>query len=153
MAAEATLYSSFRKNNLNGVIDLENDVIKLMLVTSDYVFDVTHEVLADVNAYPDPEVVAVASPSNGYTKGGQALTGKVVTKADSPSSGNFDADDVTYLLLTATFRGGILYAEKTVGDIVNPLIEYILFDNAPADITAAGIDWVCIWSANGIITN
>lgn len=151
MASEFTLYSSFRKYNLDGTIDLDTDTIKLMLVTSDYTPDLAHEFLADINASPDPEVVVVASPSNGYTQGGQALTGQIVT--NTSNAGKFDADDVTFVLLTATFRYGILYAEKTVDDIENPLIGYVLFNDAPADIVASGVDWVCRWSANGIITN
>ncbi len=153
MSSEFTLYSSFRKYAMDGTIDLDTDTIKLMLVTSVYTPSVSHAVLAEVNSSPDPEVVAVASPSNGYTTGGKALTGKTVTKTDSPSQGKFDADDLVFTALTATFRYGILYAAKTVGGIVNPLIGYILFDNTPADIVISGVDWTAQWSSSGIITN
>jgi hypothetical protein len=153
MASSFTLYGSFRKYALDGTINLDTDTIKLMLVTSDYTPDLAHTVLADINASPDPEVVAVASPSNGYTKGGQALTGQAVT--NSTTAGKFDADDLTFSALTATFRYGILYAEKSIGSpaIVNPLIGYILFNTTPADVVVSGVDWLCQWSANGIITS
>lgn len=154
MATTFTLYNSFKKYLLDGTIDLDTDTIKVALVTSDYTPLATHDVLADVMASPDPEVVAIASPSNGYTDGGAALTGGAVTFTDSPSVGKFDADDLTWSALTATFRYGIVYAEKSVGSpaIVNPLIGYILFDTTPADITIAGIDFTIQWSASGIIT-
>jgi hypothetical protein len=149
-----TLYNSFKKYLLDGTIDLDTDTIKVALVTSAYTPLATHDVLADVMASPDPEVVAIASPSNGYTDGGAALANAAVTFTDSPSAGKFDADDLTWSALTATFRYGIVYAEKSVGSpaIVNPLIGYILFDTTPADITITGIDFTIQWSAAGIMT-
>ncbi len=154
MATTFTLYNCFKKYLLNGTIDLDTDTIKVALVTSSYTPAVTHDVLADVMASPDPEVVAVASPSNGYTDGGAALANAAVTFTDSPSVGKFDADDLTWSALTATFRYGIVYAEKSVGSpaIVNPLIGYILFDTTPADVTITGIDFTIQWSASGIVT-
>jgi len=155
MASSFTLYSSVRKYVLDGTINLAEDTLKLALVTSSYSPDVSDAVLADVMISPSPEVEEVASPSNGYTTGGKELTGQLATKTDSPSAGKFDADNLTWAALTATFRYGILYAEKTVGSpaIVNPLIGYILFDTTPADIVVSGLDWTVQWSANGIITN
>jgi hypothetical protein len=64
----------------------------------------------------------------------------------------FDAADLSWTALTATFRYGILYAEKSVGSpaVVNPLIGYILFDTTPANIVVSGVDWLCQWNASGI---
>jgi len=154
MATSFTLYNKFKQYLLDGTIDLDTDTIKVALVTSAYTPLATHDVLADVMASPDPEVVAIASPSNGYTDGGAALSGAAVTFTDSPSAGKFDADDLTWSALTATFRYGIVYAEKSVGSpaIVNPLIGYILFNDTPADISVAGVDFTIQWSASGILT-
>lgn len=154
MATTFTLYNCFKKYLLNGTIDLDTDTIKVALVTSAYTPAVTHDVLADVMASPDPEVVAIASPSNGYTDGGAELAGAAVTHTDSPSVAKFDANDLTWSALTATFRYGIVYASKSVGSpaIVNPLIGYILFDTTPADVTITGIDFTIQWSASGIVT-
>jgi len=153
MASSFTLYSIFRKYIMDGTLDLDTNTIKLALVTSDYVFDASHAVLADVLSSPSPEVVAVASPDNGYTAGGKELTGCAVTKIDSPSAGKFDANDVTWIALTATFRYGILHAVGTLNGIVNPLIGCILYDTEPADIVVAGVDWTTRWNASGIITD
>lgn len=154
MSSALTLFNSFKKYILDGTIDLDADTLKLMLVTSAYAPNAAHDVLADVQASPDPEVVAVASPSNGYVAGGETLANCAVTHTDSPSQAVFDADDVTWTALTATFRYGILYAEKSVGSpaIVNPLIGYITFDDTPADIVISGVDFVTQWSADGILT-
>ncbi len=152
MATTFTAYNSLKKYLLDGTIDLDTDTIKVALVTSDYTPDVKHDVLADVMASPSPEVVAIASPSNGYTQGGAALSGQAVTLTDSPSASKFDATDLTWSSLTATFRYGIMYAEKVVGGITNPLIGYILFDTTPADIAASGIDFTIQWSSSGILT-
>lgn len=154
MSTTITLYNSFKKYILDGTIDLDTDTIKVALVTSDYTPDAAHDVLADVMASPDPEVEAIASPSNGYTDGGEALTGQAVTHTDSPSVATFDADDLVWSALTATFRYGIVYAEKSVGSpaIVNSLIGYILFNDTPADVEVAGIDFTIQWNASGILT-
>lgn len=154
MPSSFTLFNAFKKYVLDGTIDLDADTLKLMLVTSAYTPNAAHDVLADVQASPDPEVVAVASPSNGYTEGGQALANCAVTHTDSPPQAVFDADDVTWANLTATFRYGILYAEKSVGSpaVVNPLIGYITFDTTPADIVISGVDFVAQWSPSGILT-
>ncbi|MEI7635870.1 MAG: hypothetical protein WCJ37_01080 [Syntrophus sp. (in: bacteria)] len=152
MASELTFYSKAKQFMLDGTLDLDANTIKLMLVTSVYTFDVAHEVLADVKASPDPEVLAVASPDNGYTAGGETLVSAAVTHTDAPSQAKFDAEDVTWTSLTATFRYGILYAEGTLNGVVDPLIACILFDTTPADVTISGINYVVQWSANGIFT-
>ncbi len=154
MATTFTLYNKFKQYILDGTIDLDTDTIKVALVTSSYTPAASHDVLADVMASPSPEVVAIASPSNGYTDGGEALTGAAVTFTDSPSAAKFDANDLTWSSLTATFRYGIVYASKSVGSpaIVNPLIGYILFNDTPADIDLSGIDFTIQWNASGILT-
>jgi len=122
-----------------------------MLVKNTYTPDVTHDVLADVVPASN-EVAAVASPNNGYTASGKVLTGQSYVSSDSPAQSVFDADDLTWAALTATFRYGIFYANKSVGSpaIVNPLIGYILFDNTPADKVLSAVDFLVIWSAYGI---
>jgi hypothetical protein len=151
MPSELKFYNKFMEY-VGGIIDLKTDPIKLMLVTSAYTFNAAHDVLADIQTSPDPEVVAIASPSNGYTAGGKLLTGQTYEAIDSPAQSKFDANDLTFSALTATFRHGILYAAKTIGSpaIVNPLIAYILFDITPADIVVNGVDYIVQWNASGI---
>jgi hypothetical protein len=148
MASSITLYNNFKRFSAE---DLEDNAVKLLLVTSAYAPSALHDILADVLSSPSPEVVAVASPDNGYTQGGEALASKTITLSDSPSQVVFDAANVTWAALTATFRYGILYMNATVHGFVDPLIAYIIFDTTPADIVVAGVDWTVQWSASGII--
>ena len=154
MASSITFYNKFKQYAFDGTIDLKNDTIKVLLVTSAYTFSATHDILADVITSPSPEVAAIASPYNGYTTGGETLSGQAVTFTDSPSQSKFDANDVTWTALTATFRGAVIYASGTLGDdnVVDPLIAYILFDTTPADVVVNGINYTIQWSANGIFT-
>jgi hypothetical protein len=133
-------------NRNRGVINLATDTIRLALVASAYTPDLdTDTVWADVSTHE-------VADGNGYTTGGTALTGQTLTRADWLTT--FDANDVTFTALTKTFRYGVLYIDgtKTFGgaDIVNPLFAYILFDDTPADVTVAGVDYVVNWSSLGI---
>ena len=148
MASSITVYNNFKRF---GHEDLEDNEVKLLLVTSAYTPSVLHDVLADVLSSPSPEVVAIASPDNGYTQGGEVLASKTITLSDSPSQSVCDAANVTWAALTATFRYGILYINATVHGFVNPLVAYILFDTAPADIVVVGVDWTVQWSPSGIL--
>lgn len=98
----------------------------------------------------DQAFVSVELPNgDGYTVGGEALASLAVTAISGPA-GKTDADDLTWTALTATFRGGLLYIDGEVDGVTDPLIAYILFDTAPADIVVSGVDWTVQWSANGI---
>lgn len=151
MSSEFHFYNKFFEY-VNGVIDLNNDTIKLMLVGNSYVPDVTHDVLADIVPASN-ELEEIDSPNNGYLTGGKALTGQSFLAQDSPALSKFSADNMAWPALTGVFRYGVLYAEKTISvspAIVNPLIGYILFDNTPADKVMIAIDFNVIWNANGI---
>lgn len=152
MSSSLSFFNSFKKYIMDGTIDLDTDTIKCLLVTDAYTFDAADDVLADILTSPSPEVEAIASPDNGYTQGGEALTGVTLTLTDSPSQVTLDADDVTWSALTATFRAAILYAEKSLSPIENPLIAYILLDTTPADIVVSGVDYTIQWSSSGILT-
>lgn len=155
MASELIVYPSAIKYMGNGVINLESDTFKIMLLTSAYTPNLAHTVLADINASPDPEIVPVASPDNGYTTGGETLTGVTWTNTVSPAQAIFDAANVLWTSLDATFRYGLIYALKTTTGspaIVNPLLAYILFNTAPADVVVAGVDYEVRFTSNGLFT-
>lgn len=135
-------------NRNRGVINLATDSFKLALLDSAYTPDLGNDkVWADVSGHE----VAVG---DGYTAGGEALTGVTLTRVGAITT--FSADDVTWIELTKTFRYGVLYVDATKadpgggGDIVKPLYAYVLFDDTPADIEVSGTDWVVQWSSAGI---
>ena len=152
MAVSLNLYNSFLKYVADGSYGsggLTNPNIKLMLVTDSYTPAPTHDVIADVLSSPSAEVEQVDSPDNGYTTGGKALTGLTVTLTDSPAGSVWDANDVLWSALTATFRYAALYLDETIGGIVSPLIGYIDFGE---DKAYTGEDFTVKWPASGIYT-
>ena len=147
MASSITLFNKLTEYLAKGVINLETDTVKLALLTSSWTPDATLDILGDILVSPSPE-----ASGTGYTQGGQALASQTVTLTDSPAKTVFDAADLTFTALNATFRYGILYANKSTGSpaIVDPLIAYILFDTTPADIVVSGVDWKVQWNAASI---
>lgn len=142
MTTVVTIYNSFREYVADGTVDLDNDTLKLALVTSGYSTPSTsHTIWGDVSAN---EVAAGA----GYTTGGASLTQTWVRAGGITT---LDSPDITFTALTKTFRYGVIYANVTRGGIVNPLILYYLFDNTPADIVVAGVNWTVTFSAGGIL--
>lgn len=151
MAASFTLYRKFRKYAYDGTIDLKTDSIRLMLVTADYVPSIGHNVLQDVKASPSYEVPQ--TKDSGYRLGGAYLTGRTIKKTTPPFCRSFMANPVTWPYLTAIFRYGILYAEKSIGSIVNPLIGFIIFDTSPDDVRLTRKRFVVRWAPEGIISH
>jgi len=77
------IYNSFKQKIMDGSIDLENDTIKVALVTSSYTPDQdNHEDFADI------------------------------TNEVSGTEGVFDADDVTWSNSTITARGAVVYKDS-----------------------------------------
>lgn len=98
-------------------IDLVNDDIKVMLVTSAYVPNQdTHGTKADVTG----EV-----SGTGYTAGGKSLTGKTLTQNAATNRWVWDADDITWPNASVTFRYAVLYDDS---DVNKPLIGYVDFE-------------------------
>lgn len=136
-----------------GAMNLKTADIRVMLVTSDYTFDASHETIAAVLGSPSCEVAAIASPSNGYTTGGELLANGAVTVVASPKTTQYDADDVVWTALDATFRYAIYYIDGEVEGITDPPLCCVLLDNTPADIVVSGVDYKLQHSANGLFTS
>lgn len=152
MSSQLYLYDILRKYVLDGTVILGSDTIKCMLVTDVYAFDAGHEVKADVCASPDPEVEEIASPDNGYTAGGQALTGVSITEIVSPPSYKVDYNDPTWLALTATFKWAVFYANVTRNGVTDPLIGCVILDyEGETNIIVNGVDYMLQFSADGLL--
>ena len=112
-------------------IDLINDDIKVMLVTSAYTPNQdTHAVLGDVTGEASGE---------GYTAGGVSLANKTLTQDAGKNSWKWDADDVMWPLATVTFRYAVLYDDS---DPAKALIGYADFGS---DQTATSQDLTIKW--------
>ena len=105
--------------------------------------------LCSLDIWADASGSEVANGS-GYTTGGETLTTLSLTTTYSDTV--WDADDVTFSSLTKTFRYAFLYMSGTVDGIVNPIVGYILYDEAFADKSVSGIDWWTQISSSGIYT-
>lgn len=133
------VYNQFKKNIMNGNIDLDTDTIKVALVTSSYTPDAdTHEDFADVTN----EVTGA-----GYTAGGQTLSNAAVTADTTDDEGVFDADDVTWSTSTITARGAVIYKDSGV-DSTSWLIAYLDFTS---DQSSSSGDFTISFGAEGIL--
>ena len=133
------IYNNFKKNIMNGNIDLDTDTIMLALCTSSYTPDAdTHEFFSSITN----EVTGT-----GYTADGQALASGAVTCDTTDDEGVFDADDVTWSTSTITARYGILHKD-TGASTTSPLIACLDF---AADKSSSAGDFKVAWNAEGII--
>lgn len=103
-------------------------------------FDATDVNLADVAG-------TQLSTANGYTAGGQLLTGVAVNLVTT-NDANFDADNVSWTASGGSIAAayGILYNDSDASD---PLVAFIDFEGTQTagDGTAFNVNW----SANGIV--
>lgn len=101
----ANAFTNFAKGEfLKGNIDLENDTLKLMLLTSSHTPDI------DAEEYID-DVSANEVSGTGYTAGGETVTSGAVTVDDTNDRAYFDADDVLWSSATITARYAYLYKD------------------------------------------
>lgn len=134
------IYNSFKKNIMNGTIDLDTDTIKVMLVTSAYTPD------QDAHDFRDDVTNEVSG--TGYSAGGAALANKAVTADNTDNEGVFDADDLTWSTSTITARGAVLYKSRGGASSADELICYLDFG---ADKSSSGGNFTLQWAAEGII--
>ena len=133
------IYNAFKKNIMNGSIDLDTDTIKVALVTSSYTPNQDTDDMFD-------DVTNEVS-GTGYTAGGASLANKTVTQDNTDNEGVFDADDVTWSTSTITARAAVVY--KSTGTAsTSPLICYIDFGSDK--ISTAG-NFIIAWNAEGIV--
>lgn len=134
------VYNSFKRDIMNGALDLDTDSIKVMLVTSSYT--------PDQDAHTKRSDVTNEISGTGYTAGGAALANKAVTVDNTDNEGVFDADDSVWSSSTLTARGAVLYKARGGASSADELLCYIDFG---ADKTSSGGDFRITYNAEGII--
>ncbi len=127
------IYSRFKANLMNKVVDLEADTIKVALYDNSHSFTA-----ADTDYTTDNELAT----TGGYTQGGATLASKAVTEA---ATTKWDAADTAWTSATFTAYHAVIY-DSTAG---NDLICSIDFGGAK---TVAAGTFTIQWSASGIIT-
>jgi hypothetical protein len=132
----------------NGTHDLDNAALGYTMAlfqSTSNCNTLTHSVYGDLTKEH--------ANANGYTTGGQAITGE--TWVNSSGTITWDCDDVTW-----TASGGpivarfvVTYVNATVNGIVKPLLSVALLDTTPADVTATdGNPFRIIISPSGVFT-
>jgi hypothetical protein len=134
------IFNSFKRDIINGALDLDTDTIKVMLVTSSYT--------ADQDAHTKRSDITNEVSGTGYSAGGSALANKAVTVDNTDNEGVFDADDVTWSTSTITARGAVLYKSRGGASSADELLCYIDFGSDK--ISSAG-NFTITWDAEGII--
>jgi hypothetical protein len=136
------IYNSFKKNIMNGTIDLDTDTIQVGLVTSSYTPNQdTHEFWSDVTN----EVSGAGYTAVGAS--GKALANKAVTADTTDNEGVFDADDVVWTSSTITARAAVL-VKWTGNAATSPIIAYIDF---AANKTSDNGTFTITWNSEGIV--
>lgn len=140
-AGKWKLYNSAKLKIASGIIDLENDTLKVALfLSSSNCNTLTLEEYGDLtNEHAN---------GSGYTTGGQTVTNNAVT--DISGTTMFDMDNPFFTASGGNIsaRFAVIYDDTVSG---KPLIAVCLMDTTPADVTAPSGDSILIAiNANGV---
>ena len=133
------IYNSFKRDLMLGDIDLVEDTIRLMLVTSSYT--------PNIDTQTNRSQITGEVVGTGYTAGGATLANKSVTISQSTDEAVFDANNVTFSNATITAMGAVIYKSTGSPDTDN-LICYLDFGQ---NVTSTGGDFVVAFSNDGIL--
>lgn len=133
------IYNNFKKNLMNGNLDLDTNTFKCMLVTSAYIPNQdTHEFRSSVTN----EVTGT-----NYTAGGVTLANKVVGVDTTNDRGEWDFDDPVWASSTITARGAVIYKD-TGSAATDILVAYIDFGS---DKSSSGGEFRLTINAEGFL--
>lgn len=135
-----SLPNTAKEKLMEGVFDLVNNTIKVMLLTSSHTTNIdTQEFIDDVSAN---EVSGA-----GYSAGGATLGSKTVTADNTDDEGVFDAADTAWSTATITARYAVVYKD-TGTPATSPILCIIDFG---ADKVSTGGTFQITWAAEGIV--
>jgi hypothetical protein len=137
MAVTVSVYNLFKKGQINGdhFVDFNTHTFTLSLHTSDYTPNL------DTDEFYD-DLTDELPQADGYLSGGQDLTTTIVGLDTGNDFAYFDADNVTWVSLTAVFRYAVL-RRNTGTPGTSPLVLLIDFG---ANQSPVGIDFVVQWA-------
>jgi len=142
MTVTAKAYGKLREHLWRGLINIEDDYIRGMLCTNEYVpnqdthdfkDDVTHEVSGD-----------------GYIIAGMLLENIVLTYDAPTNTLQIAADDLIWASSTITARYLVLYDATPATNATRPLIGYVDFG---ADVVSSGGSFTVEWTDGIVLTD
>ena len=147
----ALIYNRAKKELLDGTLDLVNNTIKVMLVTSSYVANVDHDFVDEAGANDpiDHELSGTGYAAGFAGSGRKTLASKAFSQDNTGDRGEFDAANLTWTGIDAgTAAAAIVYKHNTA-DTDSILIAYI--DSGGFPITTNSGDLTLTWNADGIV--
>lgn len=147
-------YNRGKKEVMDGTIDLVNDTIKVMLVTSGYTPNADHDFVDDgvsgASARPGQNELTGTGYQAGFGGTGRKTLGtKAVTEDDANDRAEFGAANLTWSAIDAgTAAAAIVYKHLT-NDGASVLIAFIDTGGFPK-VTNGG-DLNVNWNAEGIL--
>lgn len=145
------VYNKAAQEIADGTVDLLNDTIKTMLVTSTYTPN-RDDLVVDAGGANDAldAEISVSGYTGGWGGSGRkALTGKTLTTDNTNDRAEFDADNLTWSTLGtgATIAAMIVIKEGGANDTTSRLIAYLDVTDTPTN----GGDVTFTFDAEGII--
>ena len=129
------IFSRFKANLMNKIVDLESDTIKIILLDTNHSFTASNTVLTDVSGN---ELAA----TGGYTTGGNTLGSKAVTEA---ATTKWDAADTAWTSATFTAFHVLIYDNTATDNLIASI------DFGGGKTVAAGT-FTIQFDSSGIIT-
>ena len=130
------LSNRFLTNLREGAIDLENDTIRVALMTSTYTEN------KDTNTFVNTNEIS----GTGYVANGALLANSTVAQVDGSDLARWDADDVEWDTSTITARYAVIY-DTTVADTILAVIDF------GSDQSSSNGMFAIRWNASGIMTS
>lgn len=121
MAVSAHWYGQGVKGIVTGLIDLDSDTFKGMLVQSGYTPDI------DADDYRDDVAANEVPNGSGYTTGGVSLTSLAVTYDVASHEARWDFDDPQWISASFTCRYLVIYKSRGGLSSADELVMYIDF--------------------------
>lgn len=146
-AGKWKLYELGKQHLSDGTFDLDSNTFKCALYTSSSNANTltTSSILADITNQ--------VAQANGYTTGGNTLTGVTWTNSSGTMTftGTIPAWTASGGSITARFA--VIYGSGTLNGLVNPILCVCLLDTTPADVTATdGNTFTVQMNASGAFT-
>ncbi len=131
-------YNLGKKEIANGSIDLLNDTIIAVLVSSGYAFDADHDYLSTP--------AANELSGSGYAR--KTLGTKTLVEDDANDRAEFDAADLAYTAINAGTADALIIAKNSGADATSTLIAYI-DEGFPIVTNGSNLD--IAWNSEGIL--